>query len=153
MWKRILFKVNPFWLELIALIELIALYILFVGILLKQLPLDHHKQIIWHPDYINIMIMIKNEHYHPPPSSWPQCRPVCQACCSSASQRRSRRHEKGRSGLKISLSWLSLTLAGQIRGQMSVCRAWNALPNNVEHKVEAITEPFRSLAGDRTWVP
>ena len=33
-------------------------------------------------------------------------------------------------------------LAGQIRGQMSVCRAWNALPNNVEHKVEAIMEHF-----------
>ena len=44
-------------------------------------------------------------------------------------------------------------LAGQIRGQVSVCRAWNALPNNVEHKVEAIVEPFRSPAGDRTWVP
>ena len=43
-------------------------------------------------------------------------------------------------------------LAGQIRGQMSVCRAWNALPNNVEYKVEAIMEPFRSPAGDRTWV-
>ena len=41
-------------------------------------------------------------------------------------------------------------LAGQIRGQMSVCRAWNALPNNEEHKVEAIMEPFRSHAGDRT---
>ena len=37
-------------------------------------------------------------------------------------------------------------LAGQIRGQMSVCRAWNALPNNVEHKVEAIMEPFRTPA-------
>ena len=37
-----------------------------------------------------------------------------------------------------------MILAGQIRGQMSVCRAWNALPNNVEHKVEAIMEPFRS---------
>ena len=24
--------------------------------------------------------------------------------------------------------------AGQIRGQVSVCRAWNALPNNVEHQ-------------------
>ena len=36
------------------------------------------------------------------------------------------------------------TLAGQISGQVSVCRAWNALPNNVEHKVEAIVEPFRS---------
>ena len=34
--------------------------------------------------------------------------------------------------------------AGQIRGQVSVCRAWNALPNNVEHKVGAIMEPFRS---------
>ena len=44
-------------------------------------------------------------------------------------------------------------LAGQIRGQVSVCRAWNALPNNVEHKVEASMEPFRSPAGDRTWVP
>ena len=43
-------------------------------------------------------------------------------------------------------------LAGQIRGQVSACRAWNALPNNVEHKVEAIMEPFRSPAGDRTWV-
>ena len=32
--------------------------------------------------------------------------------------------------------------AGQIRGQMSVCRAWNVLPNNVEHKVEAIMEHF-----------
>ena len=29
-------------------------------------------------------------------------------------------------------------------GQVSVCRAWNALPNNEEHKVEAIMEPFRS---------
>ena len=43
-------------------------------------------------------------------------------------------------------------LLGQIRGQVNVCRAWNALPNNVEHKVEAIMEPFRSPAGDRTWV-
>ena len=41
-------------------------------------------------------------------------------------------------------SWL---LAGQIRGQVSVCRAWNKLPNNVEHKVEAIMEPFRSPPG------
>ena len=46
-----------------------------------------------------------------------------------------------------------VSLADQIRGQVSVCRAWNALPNNVEHKVEAIVEPFRSPAGDRTWVP
>ena len=45
-----------------------------------------------------------------------------------------------------------VTLAGQICGQVSVRRAWNALPNNVEHKVEAIMEPFRSPAGDRTWV-
>ena len=42
------------------------------------------------------------------------------------------------------------TVAGQIRGQVSVCRAWNALPNNVEHKVEAIMEPFRSPATDLT---
>ena len=34
-----------------------------------------------------------------------------------------------------------IILAGQIRGQVSVCRAWNALPNNVEHNVEAIMEP------------
>ena len=46
----------------------------------------------------------------------------------------------------------NVRLAGQIRGQMSVCSAWNALPNNVEHKVEAIMEPFRSPAGDRTWI-
>ena len=44
---------------------------------------------------------------------------------------------------------LKRILAGQICGQVS---AWNALPNNVEHKVEAIMEPFRSPAGDRTWV-
>ena len=44
--------------------------------------------------------------------------------------------------------------AGQIRGQVSVCRAWNALPNNVEHKVVAIMEPFReciSLTWPRIW--
>ena len=27
-------------------------------------------------------------------------------------------------------------LRGQIRGKVSVCRAWNALPNNVEHKLK-----------------
>ena len=55
--------------------------------------------------------------------------------------------------IKCWQKWQSFeALAGQIRGQMSVCRAWNALPNNVEHKVEAIMEPFRSPAGDRTWV-
>ena len=41
----------------------------------------------------------------------------------------------------------------QIRGQVSACRALNALPNNVEHNFEAIMEPFRSPAVDRTWVP
>ena len=46
-------------------------------------------------------------------------------------------------------------LRGQIRGQVSVCRAWNALPNNVEHKVEAIMEPFRSPGnlGPLGWQP
>ena len=45
----------------------------------------------------------------------------------------------------------SIFLAGQIRGQVSVCRAWNALPNNVEHKVEAIMEPFRSPTRHPNW--
>merc|ERR1719458_1764534 len=31
-----------------------------------------------------------------------------------------------------------VSLAGQIRGQVIVCRAWGALPNSVEHGVEAI---------------
>ena len=44
----------------------------------------------------------------------------------------------------MSIVSIDQLLAGQIRGQMSVYRAWNALPNNVEHKVEAIMEPFRS---------
>ena len=40
----------------------------------------------------------------------------------------------------MSLFWQEFTsLAGQIRGQVSVCRAWNALPNK-EHKVEAIMD-------------
>ena len=58
-------------------------------------------------------------------------------------------------GADLQIAWYCDTqdLAGQIRGQVSVCRAWNALPNNVEHKVEAIMEPFRSPAGDRPWVP
>ena len=43
--------------------------------------------------------------------------------------------------------------AGQIRGQMSVCRAWKALPNNVEHIVGAVLEPFQNPTGNRTWVP
>ena len=43
-----------------------------------------------------------------------------------------------------------MELVGQIRGQVSV--AGNALPNNVEYKVEAIVELFRSPAGNRTWV-
>ena len=50
------------------------------------------------------------------------------------------------------ISTLCQILADQIRGQMSVGRARNALPNNVGHKVEAIMEPFRSPAGDRTCV-
>ena len=44
-------------------------------------------------------------------------------------------------------------LAGQIRGQVSVCRVLNALPNNVENKVEAIMEPCAAgthLATDLT---
>ena len=50
------------------------------------------------------------------------------------------------------MTWNVKWLAGQIRGQMSVCRTWNALPNNVEHKVEAIMEPFRSPAkAEVTW--
>ena len=63
---------------------------------------------------------------------------------------------QGQGGGAFALQSIDLKLeglAGQIRGQMSVCRAWNALPNNVEHKVEAIMEPFRSPAGDRTLVP
>ena len=45
---------------------------------------------------------------------------------------------------KYDIDKYTVVLAGQIRGQVSVCRSWNALPNNVEHKVEAIMEPFRS---------
>ena len=46
-----------------------------------------------------------------------------------------------------------LHFAGQIRGQMSPCRAWKALPNNVEHIVGAVLEPFRIPTGNQTWVP
>ena len=42
----------------------------------------------------------------------------------------------------MTMTWNVKCLAGQIRGQV-LCRAWNALPNNIEHKVEAIMEPFR----------
>ena len=37
----------------------------------------------------------------------------------------------------------NVVLRGQIRGHVSVCAAWNALPNNVEHKVEAFAEFFK----------
>ena len=55
-----------------------------------------------------------------------------------------------RSQRSCQISTLCQILADQIRGQMSVGRARNALPNNVGHEVEAIMEPFRSPAGDRT---